>query len=281
MTKDPLVTVDWLAQRLNDVIVLDATYFMPADAERVLREFHDEHVPGASLFEVDEIVAPGTELPHMLPPADVFGRAMAQLGIDATSTVVVYDRSTNHFSAPRVWFTLRLFSVENAYVLDGGLNAWKAASMPLERGEARERSNGRPAFPQTWKLNSARVLSGPDMLRQVNAANNAIVDARSRERFDGIAPEPRPGLTSGHMPGATCVPFSLLTASDGSFASTDQLRALFAEIDGPSPIVTCGSGMTACVLALGLERIGLSARLYDGSWAQWGQGTLGEIVRKS
>ncbi len=273
--KDPLVSADWLDRNLDDVVVLDATYFMPADAERSLAEFAAEHIPGARLFKIDEIADATSDLPHMLPTAEIFGHAASKLGFGSKSQVVVYDRSANHFSAPRVWFTLKLFGIENVFVLDGGLAAWKAAGKPVETGTPRQEE----AEPDSWSLDASRVLSGSQVQSEILAGNSDIIDARARDRFEGKAPEPRAGLVSGHMQGGTCVPFTELTNEDGSFASVDQLKQLFATVQGQNPVVTCGSGMTACVLALGLERIGVSARLYDGSWAEWGRGQLGEILK--
>lgn len=270
---DPIVTPDWLAQNLDRVKVLDATYYLPADPDRIRRDYDAAHIPGAALFEIDAVCDGNSDLPHMLPDEGTFARAMAALGIDGRVPVVVYDRSANHFSSPRVWYTLRLFGLHHSYVLDGGLPAWIAAGYPVSSGA----STVTPVAEVDWTLDRARVLTGADMAAFVAAGGETIFDARSRERFEGRAPEPRPGLSSGHMAGASCVPFTELTDADGRFAGVDALRAMFAAAQGRSPIVTCGSGMTACVLALGLDRIGIGARLYDGSWADWGRGQLGAI----
>lgn len=271
---DPLVTTDWLVANLEQVVVLDATYYLPPDPERSRADFATAHVPGARLFAIDEVADSHSDLPHMLPDETVFAAAMAELGIDGSRPVVVYDRSANHFSAPRVWFMLRLFGLQQSYVLDGGLPAWVEAGHATEAGD-----NAGPAVAAVaWTLDRSRVLSGTQMAQRVAAGDDVILDARARNRFDGQAPEPRPGLSSGHMPGAYCVPFVELTGADGRFASVAQLQDRFADFDRSEPIVTCGSGMTACVLALALERIGVRARLYDGSWAEWGQGQLGDIL---
>lgn len=274
---DPLVTAEWLAANLDDVVVLDATYYLPPDPSKSRSDFETARIPGARLFEIDEIANRTSGLPHMLPDETLFSEAMAALGIDGTKPVVVYDRSASHFSAPRVWFTLRLFGLKEAYVLEGGLNAWTNAGHPTDSGSA----SHEPAAPVNWTLDRDRVLSGRQMAERVAAGNETIFDARSQDRFDGTAPEPRPGISSGHMTGATCTPFTALTNDEGGFAGADQLRTIFAAVDKSDPIVTCGSGMTACVLALGLERIGIKARLYDGSWVEWGSGELGEISAKA
>ena len=269
---DPLVTPEELSGLLDEVAILDATYVMPADPLRCESDFRAAHLPGARLFRIDEIADRGASLPHMLPEAAVLAQALAALGIDGTRPVVVYDRSPNHFSAPRVWFTLRLFGLEDVRVLDGGLLRWLGEGRPVESGPPDEAPTAAPGL----LFNPLRVVDGREMARIVAAGGRTILDARARDRFEGRAPEPRPGLKSGHMPGAICRPFSALTGADGRFLGPDALRDHFGPV-GARPVVTCGSGMTACVLALGLERIGVQAALYDGSWAEWGQGALGPI----
>ena len=270
---DPLVSADWLAAKLDEVAVLDATYYMPADPGRSRADFAASRIPGARLFEIDTISAPDSDLPHMLPDAATFGAAMAALGIDGSRPVVVYDRSVNHFSAPRVWFTLRLYGLPDVKVLNGGLAAWTAAGHATASGAADHTT----VAPRQWQMDDARVMAGTDMAARVAAGDTQVIDARARERFDGTAPEPRPGLRSGHMPGAACVPFTALTGPNGLFQDNATLRELFADTGQETAVVTCGSGMTACVLALGLHRLGRDAILYDGSWAEWGQGELGQI----
>ncbi|SFJ79528.1 sulfurtransferase [Celeribacter neptunius] len=270
---DPLVTADWLARNLDQVIVLDATYYLPPDPAQSRLDFETTRIPGARLFEVDEIADQASDLPHMLPDEARFAAAMAELGIDGTKPVVVYDRSATHFSAPRVWYTLRLFGLNECYVLDGGLPLWIKGGHPVEAGACQNAA----VAARDWTLARHMVLSGAELAERVAAGGETVIDARSQERFDGTAPEPRPGLSSGHMVGASCLPFPALTGEDGRFADVATLKELFAAVDGGAPIVTCGSGMTACVLALGLARLGLGARLYDGSWAEWGQDTLGAI----
>lgn len=275
---DPLITPGHLHDMLDEAIVLDATYYLPPDPVRSRDDHRTLRIPGARLFEIDEIADRSSDLPHMLPRADGFADAMAELGIDGARPVVVYDRSDNHFSAPRVWFTLRAFGVPDVRVLDGGLKAWIAEGLPTESGEA---ASTDPASRKTWSLRDGVTLTGAEVAKQAESDPSAIIDARSTDRFAGRAPEPRPGLRSGHIGGSLNVPFDTLTGPDGRFADTPALTRVFAGPGPQSPVVTCGSGMTACVLALGLARLGVDARLYDGSWADWGRGTLGPIESDS
>lgn len=272
---DPIVTAKWLSDNLSEVDILDATYFMPADPAQSMSEFEAAHIPGARLFEIDAIADQSQSLPHMLPSEEGFTTAMARLGIDGSKPVVVYDRSVNHFSAPRVWFTLKLFGLQTVHVLDGGFLAWQAAGYAT--GQGSKPDDNVPARVK-WSLDQTRVLSASDIGEIAQSASAQILDARSQPRFEGEAPEPRAGLKSGHMPGSSCVPFTALTKQNGSFADYELLRQLFSEINNPRPAVTCGSGLTACILALGLERLNIQARLYDASWMEWGTGKVGKIL---
>lgn len=274
MTPDPLITAAALASRRTDMVVLDATYFLPADQSRARADYTAAHIPDALFFDIDAVSDPAAGLPHMLPPVPVFAAAMAALGIDGSRPVVVYDRSPNHFSAPRVWFTLQVFGLRDVFVLEGGFTAWQAAGHPVEAGE----TVATAVPPRDWQPDLSRLLSGPAMAALVAGGAAQIIDARGAARFQGLAAEPRPGLQSGHMPGARNLPFDSLTLADGRFADPVLLAQLFAGKAGPDTVLTCGSGMTAATLALGLARLGQGARLYDGSWSEWGQGRLGPIV---
>lgn len=270
MVTDPIVSPEWLSQKKADVVVLDATHFLPADRERTRHEFETVRVPGARLFEIDEIADKTSGLPHMMPDMNTFAEAMAKLGIDGTKPVVVYDRSAGHFSAPRVWFTLRVFGVPDVYVLEGGLKAWQAAGKPVEAGP----ETGPTVSERDWTYDEEAVVTADQVLGILKDKSAPVIDARSADRFAGRAPEPRPGLRSGRMPGALNLPFDQLTEADGSFAGVTKLREILPIGTGDDPpVVTCGSGMTAAVLALGMARIGVSARLYDGSWTEWGGDT--------
>lgn len=269
MTRDPLVSTAWLAERLQDpdIVVLDATWFMPGTPRDANAEFLARHIPGAGFFAIDEVCDQTSDFPHMLASAAQFTQAMRALGVNSGSTVVVYD-AQGIFSAPRLWWNLRAMGHEASLVLDGGLPAWVAEGRPLASGEP-DRAPGDFAAKPVPSLVRDRA--------QVRVAleNRAaqVVDARPAPRFAGHAPEPRPGLRSGHMPGALNIPFAL-TVEDGRLAPAERLETLFttAGVDLAAPIITtCGSGISASLLALALARVGrCDAAVYDGSWTEWG-----------
>jgi thiosulfate/3-mercaptopyruvate sulfurtransferase len=268
---NPLVSVSWLSDRLKDpqTIVLDATLppvgiVPPVDTRGRYRE---AHIPGAVFFDIDELSDHSTPLPHMLPREEEFANKMAEMGIGDEMTIVVYEQ-TGVFSAPRAWWMLRSFGVRDVHVLDGGLEAWTKTGLPVEAGTVQR---SRASF--TAKLDGDAVRDFEQIQKGI-AAREQILDARSAARFAGTAPEPRAGISSGHMPGATSVPFTELVA-DGRMKAAEGLRAVFAakKVDLQEPITTtCGSGVTAAVIALGLEIAGAKqVKLYDGSWAEYAQ----------
>jgi thiosulfate/3-mercaptopyruvate sulfurtransferase len=263
-----LVSTDWLAERLNDrnVIVVDGSYLVLQKRD-ARAEYRSGHIPGAVFFDLDEVSDHSTELPHMLPGPKQFGEAVGALGIGDNDTVVVYD-SIGLYSAPRVWWTFRLFGVKNAYILDGGLPKWKAENRPLETGDSK-----RPPRKFTAEMNVGAVAMLADVRFALTSENTQVVDARSADRFSGKTPEPRPGLRSGHMPGAFNVPFDRVL-DKGSLASRERIEAAFkdAGVDLDKPVITsCGSGVTAAILTFALDSIGKPAQgLYDGSWSEWG-----------
>ena len=271
VTLNALVSVSWLASRLDDpkTVVLDATLppvgVTPAVDTR--GRYMERHIPGAVFFDIDELSDHTTTLPHMLPNAEEFSRKMTELGVGDGMTVVVYEQ-TGVFSAPRAWWMLRTFGVRDVFLLDGGLDAWMGAGMPVESGPVH-----RDAAKFTAQLQTD-VVKSFEQVQHMIADRAQILDARSAGRFAGTAPEPRPGLSSGHMPGATSVPFTEL-AEGGRMKDADGLRDLFAAkgVDLSKPITTtCGSGVTAAVIALGLEIAGAKqVSLYDGSWAEYAQ----------
>lgn len=267
---DPLVSTGWLAARLGDraVQVVDATWYMPAENRSGRAEHEQAHIPGAVFFGIDEIADPTTDLPHMLPTPEAFAEAAAALGLRREATIVVYD-AQGIFSAPRVWWTLRAMGFPEVRVLDGGLKAWRAEGRPLEGG------------PVSADLAAVEPDFAPALVRDLEAVRRIvadggaqIVDARSGARFRGEAPEPRAGLRTGHMPGACNVPFGDLLSPDGTMKSVAELRRVFegAGVDLAQPIVTtCGSGVSASLLALALARLGREdVAVYDGSWTEWG-----------
>jgi thiosulfate/3-mercaptopyruvate sulfurtransferase len=265
----PLVTTDWLHKRLGDpdVQVVDATWYMPTEAGSGRADYEAAHVPGAVFFDIDEIADQHSDLPHMLPTPEAFAQAAGALGLRREATIVVYD-GRKMFSAPRVWWTLRAMGFPKVFVLDGGLSAWTAEGRPLERGATRPRATVvTPAFDAALVRDLAAVRD------HLAAGTAQLVDARSAARFRGEAPEPRAEVRSGHMPGARNVPWGALVDEAGKLRPAGEIRAAFAAagVDLGAPIVaTCGSGVTAAVLALGLARLGLSAPVYDGSWTEWG-----------
>ena len=262
----PLISAAELRDRLGapDLKVLDASWHLDGtDARAAHRR---GHIPGAPFFDLDAVSDQATDLPHMLPPASQFAADMGRLGLHETDEIVVYD-TVGLFSAPRAWWMLRTFGAPRARVLDGGLPAWVAAGGLLEDGEVA------PTAATFRAATEATRVVDLDQVRAALAAGTPVLDARGAPRFRGEAPEPRPGLRGGHMPGAINLPFADVLTPDGRLRSPGELAGRLAaaapEGAGP-PIATCGSGVTAAILVLALEVLGREARLYDGSWAEWG-----------
>jgi thiosulfate/3-mercaptopyruvate sulfurtransferase len=264
-----LKSTDWLAGKLGEanVVPVDGSYYLPTQKRDARAEYLAAHIPGAVFFDINAVADHSTDLPHMLPGPDQFAAATGTLGIAETDTIVVYD-GTGLYSAPRVWWTFRTFGAKNVFILDGGFAAWKAEGRPTEAGEVKRK-------PATFKaeMDTGAVAMVADVQMALNAGDVQIVDARSAGRFAGREAEPRQGLRSGHMPGAHNVPFTEIV-ENGRLASHEKIAAAFAKagVDPDKPIITsCGSGVTAVVLALGLEALGKPpARVYDGSWSEWG-----------
>src|SRR5262245_25182019 len=271
-TTDPLVSTEWLAEHLNDpnVRVLDATFKMPGVLPLPKDDYLAAHIPGAVFFDVDAVSDHSNPLPHMFPTAEQFGLDVGALGISNADTVVVYD-SGGWVAAPRAWWMFLSYGHPNVRILNGGLKKWKAEGRKVESGEVKAR-------PATFKASydPKRVRSIEQMIAHVQSRAEQVIDARAAERFEGRAVEPRPGIRSGHIPGARNVPYNnLFDAATGTMKPLDDLRAAFsgAGVKLDQPIVTsCGSGVSAGVLTLALYRLGVAdTALYDGSWSEWGQ----------
>ena len=265
-----LVSTGWLAQHMKDpdLRVLDGSWFMPDMGRNARAEYDAAHIPGARFFDIDEISDQRSELPHMAPPVEKFMSRMRAMGVGDGHQVVVYD-ALGLFSAARVWWTFRLMGKMDVAVLDGGFPKWKA--------EGREIEDMPPIVRDRHMTVSRQNQLVKDVTQVAHAAKLGeaeILDARGASRFRGEAAEPRPGLRSGHIPGSKNVPFGDVLNPDGTMKSPADLRAVFegAGVDLKKPAITsCGSGVTAAVLSLALERIGhRNHALYDGSWAEWG-----------
>ncbi|MEI5679772.1 MULTISPECIES: 3-mercaptopyruvate sulfurtransferase [unclassified Mesorhizobium] len=268
--KSPFVVdADWLQAKLKTpgISIVDASWYLPAQKRDARAEYDAAHVPGAVFFDVDMVIDPDSDLPHMLPRPNVFAQHVGSMGISADDTIVIYD-GPGFFSAPRVWWMFRVMGVFQVYILDGGFDGWKAAGLPVTSEPTKTAGSVFHA-----DFDAARVASLADMRRIVESHERQIADARPAGRFTGVDPEPRAGMRSGHMPGARSVPASSLS-ENGQFLPLDRLREKLegAGLDLSQPIVTsCGSGVTAAVITLALESLGhTDNKLYDGSWTEWG-----------
>jgi len=269
MTRENFVTTDWLAARLGEpgLGIVDASWHLPPTGRVGSEEFRLGHIPGAVFFDIDAIADKSTGLPHMLPDETKFADEMTTLGLGDGMRFVVYD-SPGLFAAARVWWTLRAFGAEEVAILDGGLPQWLRDGRPIEQGDAHPRPR-----PFTPRFNHAFVASLDDVRRTLAAGLAQVVDARPADRFEGRAPEPRPGVRRGHIPGSLNLPFVEIV-EHGRLKRGPALNQAFAAhgVDLAKPVVTtCGSGVTAAVLALAVEEAGGQvAGLYDGSWSEWG-----------
>jgi thiosulfate/3-mercaptopyruvate sulfurtransferase len=267
----PLVTTDWLAAELGkpDLVVFDATKYLPNEPKDGVAEFRRAHIPGARYFDIDRIADTDTDLPHMVPTPGRFAKLMGELGVANTSRIVFYDQK-GLASAARGWWLMGLFGHDAAAVLDGGLPKWQRENRPVEAGDPSSPSSTiyRPDY------RAARLRGVGDIIGNVETQAELVLDARAAGRFTGETPEPRAGMRSGHIPGSASLPYTDLLNADGTFRSPEAIRDRFAQagVTAGRPVVTsCGSGVTACILTLGLRLAGLpEGAVYDGSWTEWG-----------
>ncbi|WP_340620650.1 3-mercaptopyruvate sulfurtransferase [Xenorhabdus siamensis] len=270
MNNEYFVTPQWLSEHLNDenVVIIDASAPMPTQTIDYHQKWVENHIPGSQFFDLDKIANLQTELPHMLPEPETFRQAASAMGISENHLVVIYDQG-NMFSAPRAWWTFKIFGAQHIRILEGGLQGWQQAGYPTESGTVNRQ-------PQKFNIQFTPeyVFSQQQLLDALQGnAPIQFIDARAEDRFQAKVPEPRPGLRMGHIPGAKNVPWTALI-ENGRYKSPDEIEQIFKNqsVDLNRPIITsCGSGMTAAVLVLGLDIIGhKTAGLYDGSWAEWG-----------
>jgi thiosulfate/3-mercaptopyruvate sulfurtransferase len=271
---DPLpavVSTGWLAARLGSfgIRVVDASWYLPGSGRDAAAEYRAGHIPGAVFFDIDAISDQRSPLPHMLPSAADFATAMARLGLNDSDTLVIYDGSGVNLSAGRVWWTFRTFGHDLVAVLDGGMGKWRAEQRAIELGTI--------TLPQgnfTARLDASAVRDLAAVRANIVNRAEQLVDVRSRGRFVGIEPEPRPGLRAGHVPGSINLPFTELVSGDGTLLKPEALRRRLAEagVDLNRPVVaTCGSGTSACALVLSLHSLGhTQTAVYDGAWSEWG-----------
>lgn len=267
----PLVSSEWLAAAVGaeDLVVLDATVFPPGDCRDAGAEFALAHLPGARRFDIDQIADRSTTLPHMVPSPSYFAQKVQTLGISNHSRVVCYDQ-LGMFSAPRAWWMLRLFGHDQVAVLDGGLPKWRSEHRPIETGVPAPAAPGR--FESALRAGLLRGLG--DIRDNIGSGRELILDARSADRFHARVGEPRAGLRSGHIPGAHNLPFGELLSEQRTLLPAAELREKFRQAgvtERAAVVTSCGSGLTAAVLNLGLAVAGYApGALYDGSWAEWG-----------
>ncbi len=271
VNKEALVSTDWLARHLAapDVRVIDASWYLPQLKRDAKADYAARHIPGAVFFDIDEIADTANPLPHMLPTPEKFAARVRKMGLGDGNRIVVYDGGMMA-SAARVWWTFRTFGHSDAAVLDGGFRKWLKEGRPVE---------SEPPMPRerhfTPRFDHALVRDLKEMKRNVASGREQVLDARSRGRFAGSEPEPRAGLRGGHIPGSLNLPYDLLIDGEsGTMKPAAELERLFAEagVDTARPVVTsCGSGVTASLLALGLHLAGhKDVAVYDGSWSEWG-----------
>jgi thiosulfate/3-mercaptopyruvate sulfurtransferase len=266
---DALVSTQWLAYEIGapDLRIADCSWFLPTEARDPAAEFRAAHLPGAVFLDLAEIADTGTDLPMMLPPAEKFASRMGRLGLGDGTRIILYDNSPHH-TAARGWAMLRSFGLSEVALLDGGLAKWQAEGRRTENGD----SAPKPRHV-TVRARGAAIRNLAQMVANLASGSEQMIDARSPSRFAGAEPEPRAGVVPGHIPGSTNLHYARLFNPDGTWKRDDALRAVFADgginIDRPM-VATCGSGVTAAVIAFAAHLLGREVPIYDGSWAEWG-----------
>lgn len=266
----PLVSTVWLADHLAEdaVKTLDVTMYLPNAGKDAKAEYAERHIPGAVFADLAWLSDDSAPYPHTFPKAELFAERMGALGVGASDAIVVYDSSGQNFSAPRLWYMLRAFGHTRVSVLDGGLRKWMAEGLPVT-------AVATPVTPATFAANfdASRLRDIEAMRANVDSRAEQVVDARSPGRFAATEPEPRAGVRGGHIPGSVNVHYATLVNGDGTLKDEDELRDIIerAGLDTSKPIVaSCGTGVTACAVALALDTMGVPAALFDGSWTEWG-----------
>jgi thiosulfate/3-mercaptopyruvate sulfurtransferase len=277
-----IVSTDWLADHLGspDIAIIDASWHLPTANRDAKKEFTAAHIPGAQFFDIDELSDTSSSLPHMLPSPEKFSSRMRRMGIGDGKRIIAYD-TVGLFSAARAWWMFKVFGHDDVAVLDGGMKKWLAEGRPTEDG---------PALPRqerhfTARFKGSMVKDMKEVAAALKSGAAQVADARSGTRFRGEEVEPRPGVRAGHMPGASNVHYASLLNSDGTLRSPVEIKAAFAAagIDLSKPVITsCGSGVTAAILSLGLTLTGARDHaLYDGSWTEWGSDPDATVVTGS
>ena len=270
---DALVSTKWLAEHLSspNIRMVDATSYMPGQGKDGRSQYNEQHIPGAVYFDINDIADETIPLPHMIPPPEKFASKVRKLGLGNGNKIVVYDANGGFLAAARVWWMFRLYGHTDVCLLDGGLPKWLAEEHPIEDTEPAQRDRH-----FTSRMNNTLVRSVEQVIANIETGKEQVIDARSSGRFKGEEPEPRPSAKVGHIPGSMSLPFNSLMNPKEHFTyrSADEIKAAVdkAGIDLTKPITaSCGSGVTACVLAFGLYLIGHeNAAVYDGSWSEWG-----------